>query len=28
LALFYIGVIGFLLDKLIGYFASFVSTDK
>ncbi|MBM0742507.1 nitrate ABC transporter permease [Phormidium sp. CLA17] len=28
LALFYIGVIGFLLDKLIGYFASFVSSDK
>ena len=28
LALFYIGVIGFLLDKLIGYFAGFVSTDK
>ncbi|MEX0270738.1 nitrate ABC transporter permease [Leptolyngbyaceae cyanobacterium UHCC 1019] len=28
LALFYIGIIGFLLDKLIGYFASFVSTDK
>lgn len=28
LALFYIGVIGFLLDKLVGYISSFVSSDK
>ncbi len=27
-ALFYIGLVGFLLDKLVGYAASFVSSDK
>jgi nitrate/nitrite transport system permease protein len=28
LALFYIGIIGFLLDKLVGYISTFVSSDK
>lgn len=28
LALFYIGIVGFLLDKLIGFLASLVSSDK
>lgn len=28
LALFYIGMVGFLLDKLVGFVASFVSSDK
>jgi nitrate/nitrite transport system permease protein len=28
LALFYIGIVGFLLDKLIGYLATLVSSDK
>lgn len=28
LALFYIGMVGFLLDKLVGFIGSFVSSDK
>ncbi|MGA7933352.1 MAG: nitrate ABC transporter permease [Kovacikia sp.] len=28
LALFYIGIVGFLLDKLVGFISTFVSTDK